>query len=159
MDRASIDEMARQHDRRQLVLHKQYFERTANPLWLYEALKYVPRGEPYPVWIDAYFRQCREELWRLTFPRGPRPGVPAESISAADAADRMLYTLGFRRSPNWNAIEDRRLDNTRFGVFNAHVCTPSKKRRRVSGEKAQELGVSKATVRRLLREATNLEKP
>jgi hypothetical protein len=156
MERADIDEMQREHDRRQLELHKQYYERTSNPLWLYEALRYVPHGDPYPEWIDNYFRQSAETLRRLTFPT--RRAQAARNPSAAAATARVPDALGFRRAPNWNAIEDRRLDNIRFHIFNSYAGTPPRRQRRLTGELAQELDLTKPGVRRLLKEAINLEK-
>ena len=86
-----------------LAEHRAEWERSTNPFYVWEAMKHCPRDEPLPDWVCDYLARCNSKLETLAF-----PGRGDPDLSPADATERIPEALGFRRRPNWNAIEKRR---------------------------------------------------
>ena len=147
---AELTPEARAFWRARVEEHQAEWERSANPFYVWEALAFCPRDEPLPGWICGYLAQCVSTLRDLAF-----PGRRDPHLSPAEATERIPEVLGFRRRPNWNAIEQRRHDNKVNGVL-LEVATGVKsgsRKHAVIGQLAQRLGKGTRQVRNHLEEA------
>lgn len=128
-----------------LVVLRAEWESTRNPLYVWEAIRFVGQYETPPAWVMDYLMNVADVAFHAT---NEQPEL------SSDSATKLIEeAIGLRRPPKYNAVQVMRKDGSaqsRRELFleEAALGTPSHK---VAGQLAKKLNRTPAQVRNLRR--------